>query len=344
MIRGKKNFLPPCHLVLGLSIMFNLEESSIPRHANERGVRVYDDSDRRIESEIGSIASESVNAGDAQSDKNDIELEINEESDDAAEPNELQFPDTHVKIPVLSSQMSQMSVESSISRIAEEANDSAHEEENTIILPDAQQAPRKNRIISKANKVNKKKQAAQAKVDAEEKLQQQQENQKQQKSGLKRGQRSKLKKIKEKYKDQDEEEKLMRMGILKSAGITKCETSTGILGETEESESTPKPKQQQKPQHKSPEKIIAEDVEDTEQAAEEGEAEIEEEETLVGGGNDLELLNSLTGLPHELDELLFALPVVAPYNALQNYKYENTCISRYVHHLISITNILCFSL
>ena len=32
MIRGKKNFLPPCHLILGLSFLFKLEDSSVERH------------------------------------------------------------------------------------------------------------------------------------------------------------------------------------------------------------------------------------------------------------------------------------------------------------------------
>lgn len=50
MIRGKKNFLPPCHLVLGLSFLFKLEESSIPRHKDERRVRTFgDEEDVKIE-------------------------------------------------------------------------------------------------------------------------------------------------------------------------------------------------------------------------------------------------------------------------------------------------------
>lgn len=31
MIRGKKNYLPATHLILGLSFLFKLEDSSIPR-------------------------------------------------------------------------------------------------------------------------------------------------------------------------------------------------------------------------------------------------------------------------------------------------------------------------
>jgi hypothetical protein len=39
MIRGKKNFLPPQGLVMGLGFMFKLEESCIGRHVGERAVR-----------------------------------------------------------------------------------------------------------------------------------------------------------------------------------------------------------------------------------------------------------------------------------------------------------------
>lgn len=38
MIRGKKNFLPPSHLILGLSFLFRLEDGSVERHKGERKV------------------------------------------------------------------------------------------------------------------------------------------------------------------------------------------------------------------------------------------------------------------------------------------------------------------
>lgn len=50
MIRGKKNYLPPCQLVMGLGFMFRLEESSIERHKDERRVRVIDDESEHTES------------------------------------------------------------------------------------------------------------------------------------------------------------------------------------------------------------------------------------------------------------------------------------------------------
>lgn len=36
--------------------------------------------------------------------------------------------------------------------------------------------------------------------------------------------------------------------------------------------------------------------------------------------SEIQMLDSLTGVPHVEDELLFAVPVVAPYSALTNYK------------------------
>lgn len=36
MVRGKKNFLPLSHLVLGLSFLFKLEDGCIEKHKDER--------------------------------------------------------------------------------------------------------------------------------------------------------------------------------------------------------------------------------------------------------------------------------------------------------------------
>lgn len=45
MIRGKKNYLPPCQLIMGLGFLFRLEDSSIERHKNERRVRTLEEGD-----------------------------------------------------------------------------------------------------------------------------------------------------------------------------------------------------------------------------------------------------------------------------------------------------------
>lgn len=45
-----------------------------------------------------------------------------------------------------------------------------------------------------------------------------------------------------------------------------------------------------------------------------------EDETEATDQSEIQMLDSLTGIPYTEDELLFAVPVVAPYTALTNYK------------------------
>lgn len=105
MIRGKKNFLPPSHLILGLSFMFRLEDGSVERHLGERKVVTATEED----DEVGSVIEES---------KNEVEVEILDESDEEDKPveqkqnendsessdneKESQFPDTHIKMQYFS--------------------------------------------------------------------------------------------------------------------------------------------------------------------------------------------------------------------------------------------------
>ncbi len=51
-----------------------------------------------------------------------------------------------------------------------------------------------------------------------------------------------------------------------------------------------------------------------------GEPHLEEERAAVNDETDM--LESLTGIPHLEDEILFAVPVCAPYATLLNYKFK----------------------
>lgn len=44
---------------------------------------------------------------------------------------------------------------------------------------------------------------------------------------------------------------------------------------------------------------------------------------------DVDMIDALTGIPLPEDELLFAVPVVAPYNTLSNYKYVRIILFLY---------------
>lgn len=80
MIRGKKNYLPPSHLVMGFSVMFKLDESSIVNHINDRKVRKLEDD------AISMISEVELN----NEDENEVELiedeDDNEQVDGAISP------------------------------------------------------------------------------------------------------------------------------------------------------------------------------------------------------------------------------------------------------------------
>ncbi|XP_052768636.1 ribosome quality control complex subunit NEMF-like [Mya arenaria] len=159
----------------------------------------------------------------------------------------------------------------------------------------------------------------------------------------KRGQKAKLKKMKDKYKDQDEEERQLRMEILASGG-SKKEEKKKKKGKKGEDRGRPQSASQQQPQQlnkqqqqqqqqkrklelvdiiiKDADNISTEGVTEKNLAVEGGEEEDKIEEEVNTGTEDVQTLNSLTGIPMLEDELLFAVPVCAPYNALTNFKYK----------------------
>ncbi|XP_051867278.1 ribosome quality control complex subunit NEMF-like [Pristis pectinata] len=147
---------------------------------------------------------------------------------------------------------------------------------------------------------------------------------------LKRGQKAKLKKIKEKYKDQDEEDRELMMKLLGSAGPSKEEkVKKGKKGKTKEP-----PKKQEKKQTLKEASNVQSKVQDLETVTHhmaeitlegtpaEDQQEEEPEQDLQASEESEKLLSSLTGQPHPDDVLLFSIPFCAPYTAMTNYKYK----------------------
>lgn len=126
---------------------------------------------------------------------------------------------------------------------------------------------------------------------------------------IKRGQKGKMKKMKMKYKDQDEEERQLRMKILQSAGQIekqKDDSKSSKITTNElndDGDINNQEKQSKFNKTSSSHQQEPDDIDDN----------------LIN--TDVDMLDSLTGCPVDEDEILFAVPVVAPYQALQNYKY-----------------------
>uniref|UniRef100_A0A2M4BBL0 Putative rna-binding protein n=1 Tax=Anopheles marajoara TaxID=58244 RepID=A0A2M4BBL0_9DIPT len=343
MIRGRKNFLPPCHLVLGLSFLFKLEDSSVDRHRGERKVRTFDEesviSKEEERSEISESADQEIKLDD-ESDQEEQEPETNEieqqpnnalsqrvrglsisesqetektpsneQSDDEQEQEGPQFPDTHIKVEHDTGKVS-VRTDPILQRLNSESDRKAEiflgDEKPYIIQP---AAPRLKQISKSKQKAKDKEQKAKEKQAAPPK------DEGQQKQGqLKRGQRAKMRKIKEKYKDQDEDDRKMIMEILKSAGNQK--PSEGARDEHDPQQQDHKQQQQQQ------KKEWQGDGTAGKRSTRLKPGEFEEFGDDTPAITDLDMLDALTGQPLEEDELLFAVPVVAPYQSLHNYKYK----------------------
>ncbi|XP_064185844.1 ribosome quality control complex subunit NEMF-like isoform X2 [Anguilla rostrata] len=148
---------------------------------------------------------------------------------------------------------------------------------------------------------------------------------------LKRGQKNKMKKIKDKYKDQDEEDRELRMKLLGSAGSNKEEKvkkgkKGKVKGEPVVRKVPQKPAHNPRPQGgavKRPEPQAGEEESPAAGEQEQDEKEADDPEQDNPGAEEGEsLLVSLTGQPHSEDMLLFAVPVCGPYTALTNYKHK----------------------
>lgn len=305
MIRGKKNFLPPCHLILGLSFLFRLEEGSIERHRGERRVRTFDEDGGEEDKMRVMVENEQL---EAVNEEEEVEIDLNEEittttespdaikseqaSPENSDSEENKFPDTHIKIDHGTGKV-QVTADPKLERLT--SQDVGVPEENVIFLGDDKpyviqpKAGKQKKQQQKGQKGQSKQPAVITEVTVGK-------TKAADNSGLKRGQRSKLKKIKEKYKDQDEDERQMRMEILKSDGKTAKEKAERAQ-EEEQAKIIRRMPKQPKPK----------------------EAGAEEEDEAPANA-DVDMLEGLTGQPHDEDELLFAIPVVAPYQTLQNYK------------------------
>ncbi|XP_038612268.1 nuclear export mediator factor NEMF [Tachyglossus aculeatus] len=146
---------------------------------------------------------------------------------------------------------------------------------------------------------------------------------------IKRGQKSKMKKIKEKYKDQDDEDRELIMKLLGSAGSSREEkVKKGKKGKKEMAEKKPpRPKGGPKAgvgikKETLMVETVAQEVQELALDEQQDDKHEEQDQDQQGHEEGENLLDSLTGQPHIEDVLLFAVPICAPYTIMTNYKYK----------------------
>ncbi|XP_077077807.1 ribosome quality control complex subunit NEMF isoform X2 [Siphateles boraxobius] len=312
MIRGKKNFLPPSYLIMGFGFLFKVDDQSVFRHRGERKMKTLDE-----EEDVASSTADLLEEGDELlGEDSEREEEEEEEEEPLAESNtrdeeeqsaEISFPDTSISLSHLQPNRTLQT-------------DTFTQDESHQV--NAAEAHGRKHLTARQRR-DMKKQKPESTDDPEGSGAAEPETPSVPERGsganppLKRGQKNKLKKMKDKYKDQDEEDREMMMKLLGSAGSSKEEKpKKGKKGRMKE-----EPVRKHPPPQKAVPKPEAVNIigpsEDTE-AAEDPESKTEDVDNPVAE----DVLDSLTGLPHPDDVLMFSVPVCAPYMALANYKYK----------------------
>lgn len=287
-----------------------------------------------------------------KSDISDIKGQLNEENNSDSSDGEQMFPDTKITLQHVKGDKYELQRD----RTPSESNNTPQDPvQDHVDIKQNRLSAKQRRELKKARKQQSAiSEGENESIKSEERPQEsdvksiQQRNNKnsndtnsqQQQQQPKRGQKSKIKKIKEKYADQDEEERQLRMDILASAGPRDEEPTTKKSKKARKGDklhSLPQ-QNQQKVGKKMPVVSMTttihiededfkgiynkEKVPKTKDPLEDGESDDENQDDSKQKSEDIQILESLTGLPVPEDELLYAVPVCGPYNALVNYKYK----------------------
>ncbi|CEG64531.1 hypothetical protein RMATCC62417_01486 [Rhizopus microsporus] len=290
-----------------------------------------------------SNSEKSVNEEDSSSDDDDSD---DSSSSSSSSDDESAFPDT--KLQSLPVSNHENIPDASKYALDEYGHDS--DEDQTSSAPDSDKAQAKKRFITAKERRLMKKQNA-TEITEEIRLKQQKQQQKQQNNGKQkqqapakpsvttppsstRGRKGKAKKIKEKYADQDEEERQLRMELL---GSNKGPQPKGKKAKREAKAKAEKAALEKERARKEAEEKarLAQSQKEEEndgslEVGEEKDSDVirqllkEENITMLEADEiaNLSALDSLTGNPLPEDILHFAIPVCAPYPAIQKYKYK----------------------
>ncbi|RIA97467.1 hypothetical protein C1645_686756 [Glomus cerebriforme] len=364
MIRGKKNFLPPVQLVYGFGLLFRLDEQSIPNHLHERRpVRNEKETDKDIQApkevsrkeknEYTELDLESIKGHDQIEDEANRSPELEEAQELAQKQQSSGSDDSNDDV---SSEKVRSATTIDKSQWDKYNLDEYGEDQGEIeSVQGSNEKSKKKPISVKERKMMKKqKQGIKGDVGFERIDSNQQTNKKKdisiedkekvqtkKSTQVPRGKKGKMKKLKDKYADQDEEERTIRMELLGSNKAPKNKgkkskkepTNKGLSNSVKENKTEKEqiltPSQNNLSQDPvadqedfDGEKLVSinneEEAEEIRQLLKEENITVLEPETL----ESLTVLDTLTGSPLLEDNLLFAVPVCAPYSALQKYKYK----------------------
>lgn len=291
MIRGKKNYIQPSRMEMGLAIVFRVDESSIGNHQSN----VFDESDLILE-----------DADQFQPD--DVSSSINQdEKTEEIEPSEEAVEDENDG-PVEEET-------STLTILKAEATDDVNDGKEEHNEPTAALREGKKRLTAKERRDLKK---GKIPGEQEENKPKEAEARPKQKTiesaapqGNTRGKKGKLKKMKKKYADQDEEDRRLRMEALGHAVTDENTDSVNANDDESDDENDAKTGGGNgKP---------TVDDEYIRQQREKKEKYLDEQEEEAEGAD---FFDAFTGSPSPHDLVLFAMPMCAPYSSLNKYIYK----------------------
>ncbi|KAI1104548.1 hypothetical protein F4804DRAFT_341750 [Jackrogersella minutella] len=304
MVRGKKNFLPPAQLILGLGLMFRVSEESKAKHVKHR---LYD----LPEAESSQKASTIVIDDTAADAKKDIDAEGSGSEDSAIDPSKQDDDEDESPGSVRENPLNQgvnnlkISGGSPVTGAAEPTQPRKDEfgggqGEGLDTTTETGSVP-----LSTTKKQTAPASSGRSTPQPGKKGQQ-----------SKRGQHGKAKKIATKYKDQDEEDRAAIEALIgATAGKQKAEAEAKAKEEREAQRLATL--ERRRAQHQRQQREVAEHEEVRKMMLEEGIETLNAEEAA-----SLTPLDALVGTPIPGDEILEAIAVCAPYSALGRCKYK----------------------
>ncbi|KAL1835730.1 hypothetical protein VTJ49DRAFT_6155 [Mycothermus thermophilus] len=310
MVRGKRNPLPPALLTLGFGFMFRISDESKARHVRNRVYRTDDVS------------------------TTEVEESSDEEEASEARGNPLQ-PGGVVEEPAV-----ETSSQSPTEELA--SLDIQRDEPST---PKAEEEPRPDDVKAEAeadgqataaeheaeslsdddkseNEESQTPSGTSSKPSGTPSTSQKPQQPKQKQHPPKRGQRGKAKKIAQKYRHQDDEDRALMEELLGVAAARAKAEAEAAARAAREAEAAAALARKRQAQERAKQEIAKH--EEARRRLLEGE-DIGDEDAGAGAGNqadDLTVLDSLVGTPLPGDEIIDVVPVCAPWAALARVKYK----------------------
>jgi predicted ribosome quality control (RQC) complex YloA/Tae2 family protein len=307
MIRGKKNFLPPAQLLLGLGIAFKISEESKAKHLKHRL--------HGVDSAIGDEASGTAtpqstektgDVGEVEADESDVPSETDsedEQPDEESRDNPLQAfgRESHNnEVEEAEEGVSELKISDDTAYETHGQDEGEADEKKVDEDEDDESAESHNDTSSKPVEAKPKNDTPNSKK----------------KAPPKRGQKGKAKKIAAKYKHQDEDDRAAAEALI-GATIGQKKAEAEVKAKEDRQAELAAAKERRRAQHQRQQKETAEHEEIRRVMMEEGVEMLEEDEA-----SQMTVLDALVGMPLPGDEILEIVPVCAPWNALGRYKYK----------------------